>query len=310
MTLEQLRIFLAVAQHLHFTRAAEALYLSQPSVSAAIQNLEDTIGMPLFHRIGRRIEITQAGQLLQTEAQKILDQVALTQRGLQELHGLQRGELKLGASQTIGNYWLPGFISQFKSQYPGIQVHCLLGNTQEISLGTVAGKFDLGLVEGIVPPSAAGCLDQHIVGGDRLQIVVGQNHPWFEQPQVSLQDLIEAAWVMREPESGIRAILEQSLCKWGIELASLNVILEMSSGEMIKAVVERGTGVTALSEWMVHKDVRFGILRSLEITDFTRSQLLPPVTRSFKLLKHRERFQTRIAQCFEELLRSTAQPKT
>lgn len=91
MTFEQLRIFLAVAELMHFTRAAESLYITQPAVSAAIQSLETEYGVKLFHRIGRHIEITDAGKLLQVEAQKILDQVSLTQRGLRELNNMQRG---------------------------------------------------------------------------------------------------------------------------------------------------------------------------------------------------------------------------
>ncbi|MCF3577260.1 LysR family transcriptional regulator [Planktothrix agardhii] len=134
MTLEQLRIFLAVAEHLHFTRAAEGLYITQPAVSAAIHSLETEYRVKLFHRIGRHVEITEAGELLQLEAQKILEQVALTERGLRELNNLQRGELKLGSSLTIGNYWLPEKISQFQRQYSGIMVNCTLANTEEICL--------------------------------------------------------------------------------------------------------------------------------------------------------------------------------
>lgn len=103
MTLDQLRIFLAVAEEMHFTRAAEVLYITQPAVSAAIQSLEEEYRVKLFHRIGRHIEITKAGKLLKVEAQKILAQVALTERGLQELNNLQRGELKLGVSLTAEN---------------------------------------------------------------------------------------------------------------------------------------------------------------------------------------------------------------
>ncbi len=200
MTFEQLRIFLAVAEHLHFTRAAEALYLTQPSVSAAIQNLEEECGVKLFDRVGRRVELTQAGSLLQVEAQKILDQVVLTKRGLQEFNQLQRGELKLGASQTSGNYWLPGFISQFKRDYPGIRVLCTLGNTESIAAGTVAGDFDLSLVEGEVEATLAECLEQKIVGTDQLLIVVGQSHPWFKRSLISPSDFSNTDWVMREED--------------------------------------------------------------------------------------------------------------
>ena len=139
MTLDQLRIFLEVAEQLHFTRAAEALYLTQSSVSAAIQNLEAEYGVKLFDRIGRHIEITQAGILLQAEAKKILIQVALAERGLRELNNLQQGELKIGASINIGNYWLPEKICQFKQHYPGIFINCTVGNAEEIGMGTASG---------------------------------------------------------------------------------------------------------------------------------------------------------------------------
>ncbi len=162
MTLDQLRIFLAVVEHLHFTRAAEELYITQPAVSAAIQSLEQEYGVKLFHRIGRHIEITEAGKLLQWEAKKILDQVTLTEWGLRELNNLQRGKLNLGSSLTIGNYWLPDKISQFKRQYPGIEINCTLANTETICAGTATGQFDLGLVEGLVQPAVKQCLEEEI----------------------------------------------------------------------------------------------------------------------------------------------------
>jgi DNA-binding transcriptional LysR family regulator len=166
MTLDQLQIFLAVAECLHFTRAGEVLYLSQSAVSAAIQSLEDEYGVKLFHRIGRHIEITEAGKLLQQQAPKIIEQVTLAQQGLRELNNLHKGVLKLGASLRIGNYWLPDFISRFKYQYPSIQVHCTLGNTELISAGTVQGIFDIGLVEGKIKPASANVLAHQIVGSD------------------------------------------------------------------------------------------------------------------------------------------------
>lgn len=303
MTLDQLQIFLAVAEHMHFTRAAEALYITQPSVSAAIQSLEEQHHVKLFNRVGRRIELTQAGRMLQKEAQKILDQVELTQRGLQELNNLQQGELLLGASQTIGSYWLPYFISKFKQQYPGIRVDCTLGNTQDISSGTVTGLYDLGLVEGAVEPSVSASLSQQIVRSDRLQIVVGQSHPWFERAAIPVTELTTTAWVMREAGSGTRQQFEQVLQQWGINPADLTVILELKNGEMVKAVVESGVGATAISELIVIKELRLNTLRSIKVTGFMKDTTnADPLKRSFWLLKHRERFQTRISQAFEQLL--------
>lgn len=302
MTLDQLEIFLAVAQHLHFTRAAEDLYITQPSVSAAIQSLEKQYGVKLFNRIGRRVELTQAGQFLHSEAQKVLAQVVLIERGLQELNDLKRGELNLGASQTIGNYWLPSFISQFKRQYPNIRVNCTLENTEAIATGTATGLFDLGLVEGVVKPEMADCLEQRVVGGDRLQIVVGRTHPWFKRKRISLADFTSTPWVMREEGSGTRQQFEQALYQWGIDLTELTVILEMSSGDMVKAVVEDGVGAAAISELIVAKELQLDTLRCLQVKGFTKGAAkLNVMARSFILLKHQERFQTRIAQIFEQL---------
>ncbi|HEY9696019.1 MAG TPA: LysR substrate-binding domain-containing protein [Trichocoleus sp.] len=306
MTLEQLRIFLAVAENLHFTRAAEALFVTQPAVSAAVQSLEEQYRVKLFHRIGRRIEITEAGKLLQVEAQKILDQVAQTERGLQELNGLQRGELKLGVSMTIGNYWLPTKISQFKRQYAGITVNCVLANAEEICDGTATGIFDLGLVTGGVKPSLQDILEQEIVGYDRLQIVVGQSHPWFGRSQVEVMDLLTTGWVMREPGSGAQRMLEQALEKWGILLHQLEVNLVLASSEMVKAVVESGLGAAALPELMVQKELEIGTLHVIQIINSVGESLeiVQPVLK----LKHRQRFQTQLSIAFEQLLK--ALPKT
>lgn len=303
MTFDQLRIFLAVVEHLHFTRAAEALYITQPAVSAAIQSLEEQYNVRLFHRIGRHIEITEAGKLLQVEAQKIIDQVALAQRGLRELNDLQRGELKLGSSLTIGNYWLPNKISQFKRQYPGIFVNCTLGNTEAICAGTAAGLFDLALVEGEVNPELESVLEQEVVGGDRLHIVVGTSHPWFERAEIALTEIPTTAWVMREPGSGTQQRFEQALRNWKIEPTELNIVLVLSSGEMVKAAVESGIGATAISELMVKKELQLSTLRAIPIMEQKAgSSVNAEIVRPFLKLKQRQRFQTRLSIAFEQML--------
>jgi DNA-binding transcriptional LysR family regulator len=309
MTLEQLRIFLAVAEHLHFTRAAENLYITQPAVSAAIQSLETEYRVKLFHRIGRHVEITEAGKLLQLEAQKILEQVALTERGLRELNNLQRGELKLGSSLTIGNYWLPEKISQFQREYSGIMVNCTLANTEEICLGTANGQFDLGLIEGEVKPTLKKLLNQEEIGSDRLLIIVGRSHPWFERDKIDLTELKNTDWVMREPGSGTQQRLEEALNNWGVNLSDLKVILVLNTGEMVKAVVEEGQVAAGISELMVKKELQLGILKAVRIVDhrlneYQELQLIRP----FLKIKHCQRFQTRISQTFEKMLFSNEIP--
>ena len=303
MTLEQLRIFLAVAEHLHFTNAADALYITQPAVSAAVQSLESEYGVKLFHRIGRRIEITSAGIMLQQEAQKILDQVALTERGLREMNNLQRGELNLGASLTIGNYWLPEKISQFKRKYPGISVNCTLANADDICAGTATGLFDLGIIAGDVKSSHQKVLTTEIIGSDRLQIIVGEAHPWFNRESIPLKELLTTPWVMREAGSGTQQIFEQTLQSWGINPQALKIILIFNSSEMVKAVVESGVGATALPALMVKKELKLKTLHAVQIADLPspeEAEIVRPILK----LKHLQRFQTRISQAFEEILDS------
>ncbi|BBC26878.1 LysR substrate-binding domain-containing protein [Pseudanabaena sp. ABRG5-3] len=303
MTLEQLRIFLAVAEHLHFTRAAEELYITQPAVSAAVQSLEQWYGVKLFHRIGRHIEITDAGILLQTEAKDILDRVKLMERGLRELNDLQRGELKLGTSLTIGNYWLPAKISQFQELYPNITIKCTLANTEEICDGTAAGLFDLGLIEAEVKPTLQKTLDQEEIGSDRLLIVVGKAHPWYTNPIITIDQLSETAWVMRESGSGTQQVFEQALLDWGVDLSKLAIMLVLSSGEMVKAALECSARAAAISELMVQKEFQLDILRKVTVVSSDRQHQLE-IKRPFLKLTHNQRFQTRIAKVFGEILRS------
>lgn len=302
MTLEQLRIFLAVVEHLHFTRAAEELYITQPAVSAAIQNLEREYSVKLFHRVGRRVEITDAGSLLKIEAQKILDQVALTERGLKELTSLQRGELRIGSSLTIGNYWLPEKISEFKQQYPGITVNCFLANAEDISEGTSSGLFDFGLVTGDIKSSLRSTLDHLSVGSDYLQIIVGRSHPWYERGVVALEELPQTAWVMREPGSGTQQMFEQAMQQWGVDVAQLNAILVLSTSEMVKAVVESGVGAAAISEMMIQKELQLQTLRAIRLVSSPESSVPIEIVQSVLLLRHRQRFQTRLAIAFEQML--------
>ncbi len=303
MTLEQLRIFLAVAEMLHFTRAAETLYITQPAVSAAIQSLETEYGVRLFHRIGRHIEITDAGKLLQREAQKILDHVELTKRGLKELNNLQRGELKIGASLTVGNYWLPEKISQFKQLYPGIFINCKLGNAEEICEGTAVGIYDLGLVTGDIKPSLQQSLEKAEIGRDRLQIVIGKSHPWYGRNEVYLEELFNTSWVMRESGSGAQQIFHHALQSWGIEPSNLDVVLNLTTSEMVKSVVESGVGAAAIPESMVKKELQLGTLHAVQIINrqkkcHNKLEIIQPVWK----LKHRQRFHTRVMSAFEDML--------
>lgn len=303
MKIEQLRVFMAVAEHLHFTRAADSLYITQPAVSASIQTLEEEYRVKLFHRIGRHIELTDAGKMLQIEAQKILDQVELAAQGLRELNDLQRGELKLGSSLTVGNYWLPHKISHFKQTYPGISINCTIANAEEIVSGTVSGLFDLGLVTGEVKSSLSQNLMVSEIGQDVVAIVVGKDHPWFKRDRVALTELTDTGWIMRESGSGSRYMFERALQSWNVDPSALEVTLILTTSEMIKAVVEGGIGAAALPRSIVRSELKLGTLRAVSIVDDLETpQHSYEMTQPVILLRHQKRFRTRISRAFEDIL--------
>ena len=168
MTLEQLRVFVCVAECEHMTRAAETLNLTQSATSAAIAALEERHGVKLFDRIGRRIALTGAGRAFLIEARAVLARAATAEQTLADLAGLNTGELILAASQTIGSYWLPARIAQFRAAYPGVMIKLRIGNTRKVAALASAGDVDLAFAEGEVSDPG---LAVSPIGGDVLVIV-------------------------------------------------------------------------------------------------------------------------------------------
>ncbi len=175
MTLEQLRVFIAVAEREHMTRAADALGLTQSAASAAVAALEGAYSIPLFHRIGRGIELTDAGRLFLIEARAVIARASAAELALADFGGLKRGILALAASQTIGSYWLPRRLVAFHRAYPGIEIRLSIGNTAEVAKSVAMGVAEIGLVEGVVDDPA---LSSEEFAHDTLVLVVAPDHPW------------------------------------------------------------------------------------------------------------------------------------
>jgi DNA-binding transcriptional LysR family regulator len=302
MNLDQLRVFLAVARHLHFSRAADELYITQPAVSAAVAKLESQYGVRLFHRIGRRVEITDVGRFLVSEAGRLLERVELLEKGLQDFNNLQRGVLSLGASLTVGNYWLPTRLKAFWDRHAGIELRCSLANAEQVLEGTVQGQFDLcflsGWPAGGLDLRAAGLLCAEEVGQEQLLVVVGRGHPWFGLPMLKPERLRESAWVMREKGSGAQSLLEGVLAEVGVPIEQLSLSLVLSSSEMVRAIVLEGGSAAALPEPMVRQEVELGLLWPLSIEGCTRHR--QPIW----MVKHRQRYGSRLLLAFEELVRA------
>ncbi|MEB3362150.1 MAG: LysR family transcriptional regulator [Synechococcaceae cyanobacterium] len=300
MNLDQLRMFLAVARHQHFSRAANELYITQPAVSAAVAKLEAQYGVRLFHRIGRRVEITDVGRFLMAEGQGLLERVELVERSLHDFNTLERGMLNLGASFTVGNYWLPSRLKTFWDQHRGVELRCSLANAEQVLEGMAQGQYDLGFLTGWPNKDqtlmADGLLKAEEVGEERLLVVVGRGHPWFGQKKLMPCQLRDSAWVMREKGSGAQSLLEGLLAEVGIAVAQLPVALVLTSGEMVKAMVLEGGTAAALPEPMVRQELELGLLWPMPIRGCSEQR--QPIW----MVQHRQRYRSRLLMAFEAMV--------
>lgn len=290
MTLDQLRIFIAVAEREHLTQAAEALNLTPSAVSSAIRVLEERYGIALFHRTGRRIELTQTGHAFLPEARATLARAESTDLFLTEVGGLKRGTLTLAASQTVGAYWLPPLLIRFHAAYPAIDMRVGSGNTEQVAEAVLEGQVELGFVEGAVDHPA---LSQKIVARDRVVVVAPAGHPLLGK-LVQPEDLLAARWVLREAGSGTRSALTTALATHGVEEAALDIALSLPSNEAVRSAVLAGGALTAISALAVADDLASGRLARIAFD-------LPE--RAFRLLRHKERYRSKASLALEALVR-------
>ena len=283
MTLEQLRVFVAVAERQHVTRAAEALNMAQSAASVSIAALESRHGAKLFDRVGRGIELTGAGALFLIEARAVLARTEAAELVLSELGSLKRGTLLVQASHTIASYWLPRHLVAFRRAHPGIDIRLTIGNTTRVAQAIHEGLAELGFVEGAVDDPA---LDIRTIARDQLIIVVGAEHPWAAGGAITPAQLTEGDWVLREPGSGTRSVFETALESLGVAPSSLRVVMALPSNESVRAAVEAGMGATAISASVAASGIEAGLLHAV-------GPALPD--RQFSVLRHTERYRSRAA---------------
>ena len=290
MTLEQLRVFVEVAKRGHLTKAAEALNLTPSAVSASIRVLEERYGTPLFDRVGRGIEISEAGRIFLPEAQAALASARSTEMTLVELGSGKRGTLTMQASQTISSYWLPPFLVKFHQAYPMVDICLNVGNTQTVARAVMDGSAEIGFAEDRVDEAL---LSSRSVSEDRFAVVVAPGQPWADGEPVAPAALLSGEWVMREQGSGTRSAFEMMLAAVGIDSADLNVALTLPSNESVRAAVRAGPYVTVVSSLVVASELQAAQLCEVNIA-------LPP--RSFYMLRHASRYKSRASLALEQLI--------
>lgn len=277
MTLEQLRIFVAVAEREHLTRAAADIGLTASAVSASIRALEAYYNVALFDRVGRGIELTEAGRVFLGEAKATLARAEAAGLVLSELGELRRGTLHVQASQTIANYWLPPRLMRFHDDHPGIDVRLEVGNTRSVADAVLNGQAELGFIEGEIDAPA---LHVRLMAKDAMMVVTDRKHPFADGHALTDAELAAAKWVMREAGSGTRAALMDALAGRGLAQADLTIALELPSNEAVVSAIRATSGVAAVSGAVVAPLIARGDLVAVNMS-------LP--VRHFYALHHKER---------------------
>jgi DNA-binding transcriptional LysR family regulator len=267
LNLNQLRVFHAAAKVQSFTRAAEALFLTQPGISKHIKELEEYYGTRLFDRLGKKIVLTQAGEILYERTEIIFNMVDQVKVEIDELQGLSRGALNIGASITIGIYILPGILGRFRSMHPKIDVHLDIALSQRVAKMLLDNSIDFGFLGAPVNDER---FKLEPFFRDELVLIVPGNHEWAQRDKVEPHDLLGCPFIFSGRGSGTRAVIEDRLGRVGIALKNT---MEFGNTEAVKKAVEAGLGVSIISKVAISREENLGVIKALGISgvDFQRT---------------------------------------
>lgn len=260
-TLHQLKVFEATARHGSFTRAAEELYLTQPTVSIQVKQLTKAVGLPLFEQIGKRLYLTQAGQKLLETCQQVFEGLDQFEMSVADLKGMKQGQLRL-AVITTAKYFVPRLLGPFCQQYPGVEISLKVTNHQNIQERMANNEDDLYIIS--QPPEHPD-LAIHPFLDNPLVVIGPKNHPLAGKKSVPVQALSGESFIMREPGSGTRQAVQELLDTHGVEV---RVRLELGSNEAIKQAIAGGLGISVLSLHTIISEGTQGEFTILDVEDF------------------------------------------
>lgn len=288
----RLKVFQAVATQLSFTKASQALFISQPAISKHVQELEREYRVRLFDRLGNRIQLTAAGQKLLEHANTILKDYQQLNFDMNALQQTASGELRIGASTTISQYIVPEMIAEFHNRYPNIRITMISGNSREIETELLADRLDVGMVEGSIRQPQ---LKYTAFLDDELVAIVRVDNKKVASESISIERLKTLPVVIREFGSGTLDVIEQSLKQHGIRLSDLNIEMNFGTTEGIKHYVEKTDCIGIVSIRSVSKEIYRNVFRIVEIEGLTMSRQLALVERqgeSSRLAQQFSRFIT------------------
>ncbi len=287
MDLRRLQVFTKVYEHRSFSRAAEDVLLSQPTVSGHIKTLEEDLAVRLFDRLGREIMPTKAAELLYGHARRVLEAVDQAQEAVDAFLGRLRGELVVGGSTIPGQYVLPAFIGRFRLLYPELRVILKIGGTSEIAARVLSGELEAGVVGAVIDDERLAFTP---VMDDELCVIAWPDHPLAGR-QYAIKVLAEEPVVMREPGSGTRMFLAQALKRSGLDIADLQVAAEMGSTMAVLQAVRAKVGLGFISQRAVTDDLAAGRVVKLKFKGLK-------LARKFYLVTRHRRTHAPAAQAF------------
>ncbi len=291
-TLRQLQVFEAVARHRSFSRAAEELHLSQPGVSMQVKQLDEMVGLPLVEQVGKKIYLTEAGEMVYQCARNVAQHITDLDDTLARLKGLDEGELKISAVSTT-KYFVPRLLATFSRRHPQLQVRLDVGNREKLLNALIHNDVDLVIMG--QPPANLG-LAAHAFMANPLVIIAPPHHPLARAKDIPATRLESETFIMREPGSGTRATAERFFME---HHASLTAGMEMNSNVAIQRAVEAGLGLGLVSRHTLDMELKLGRLAILDVED-------TPILRHWYIV-HRagKRFST-AAQSFIDFMHSDA----
>jgi len=295
-TLQQLRILKAVATEKNFTKAAEILYLSQPSVSKQIKTLEKNLDTLLINRESNKISLTENGKVLLQYSERILALCEESCRALIDLRNGERGNLTVGASQTIGTYLMPRVLALFAQNYPQIDLKVQVNSTRIITNSIINREIDIAVVGGEISDDLKKTLSIEDFVYDELSLIISKSHPFAKKKKINKEDLYCLDFITLNSNSTIKKFIDNILIQNQIETQQLKTILQLNSIEGIKTAVSLGLGAAFVSSSAIEKEIKLQTISIINIENIK-------ITRKLSIISNPECYKSKAFIFFYEELK-------
>ena len=296
-TLQQLRILRAVATEKNFTKAAAVLYLSQPSLSKQIKTLEKNLDILLINRERNNISLTESGKVLLQYSERILALCEESCRALIDLKNGDRGNLTVGASQTIGTYLMPRILALFAQNYPQINLKVQVNSTRIIAKKIINREIDIAVVGGEISDDLKKNLTIKPFVSDELSLIISKSHPFAKKNQINKENLYCLDFITLNPNSTIKNFIDNILIQNQIETKQLKTILQLNSIEGIKTAVSLGLGAAFVSSSAIEKEIKLKTIGIIKLENIK-------ITRKLSIISNPECYKSKAFEFFyTELLR-------